>query len=365
MKVSGRRFRRHASMRCAGRSPPRRLRRAVLRARQCRHRRRMPNASRSPPRISTGSSPSPGTRASTSSWSGRKRRWCAGLVDRLDRGRHQDLRPHGRRRRARRLQGLHQGPLRQIRHPDRRLPPLHRCLEAAKAYIRDRGRADRRQGGRARGRQGRHRRANGRGGAGRRRGRAVRRTPSARPARSSSSRNSSTARRSSCLRALSTARSALMLAAAQDHKAVGDGDTGPNTGGMGAYSPGAGDDRRARRRVIAETIIRPTVAAMEAEGRPYKGVLYAGLMITAQRAEAHRIQRPLRRPGMPGADAAPQVRPAAGADRRLRRRARHLRSPLARRGGADGRDGAERLSRRLREGHRDPRPRRPPKRTTR
>ena len=73
----------------------------------------------------------------------------------------------------------------------------------------------------------------------------------------------------------------LPLASAQDHKAVGEGDTGPNTGGMGAYSPApivtkalAGD--------IMARIIRPTVTAMAAEGRPFKGVLYAGLMITAE-----------------------------------------------------------------------------------
>ncbi|MHA1569262.1 MAG: phosphoribosylamine--glycine ligase [Alphaproteobacteria bacterium] len=68
------------------------------------------------------------------------------------------------------------------------------------------------------------------------------------------------------------------LAAAQDHKAVGEGDVGPNTGGMGAYSP-APVVTEAMRATIVETIIAPTVAAMAAEGRPFKGVLYAGLMI--------------------------------------------------------------------------------------
>src|SRR5690606_32768059 len=62
--------------------------------------------------------------------------------------------------------------------------------------------------------------------------------------------------------------------AAQDHKAVGDGDTGPNTGGMGAYSPAPVVDAAAERRIMDE-IIRPTVTAMAAEGRPFKGVLYA------------------------------------------------------------------------------------------
>ena len=72
----------------------------------------------------------------------------------------------------------------------------------------------------------------------------------------------------------------LPFGAAQDHKAVGDGDTGPNTGGMGAYSPAPVVDAEAER-LIMDRIMRPTVAAMAAEGRPFKGVLYAGLMMTA------------------------------------------------------------------------------------
>ncbi len=79
--------------------------------------------------------------------------------------------------------------------------------------------------------------------------------------------------------ALVDGENALPLASAQDHKRVGDGDTGPNTGGMGAYSPApvVTED-------IAETvmqkIILPTVAGMKADGKPYQGVLYAGLMLT-------------------------------------------------------------------------------------
>jgi phosphoribosylamine--glycine ligase len=74
---------------------------------------------------------------------------------------------------------------------------------------------------------------------------------------------------------------ALPLATAQDHKPVGDGDTGPNTGGMGAYSPAPVVTPALAEEVMAR-IIRPTVAAMRAEGRPFKGVLYAGLMITRE-----------------------------------------------------------------------------------
>ncbi|MBM3513766.1 MAG: phosphoribosylamine--glycine ligase [Alphaproteobacteria bacterium] len=74
---------------------------------------------------------------------------------------------------------------------------------------------------------------------------------------------------------------AMPLVGAQDHKRVGDGDTGPNTGGMGAYSPAPIFDDAMQARVMAE-IITPTVAGMAAEGAPFKGVLYAGLMITKQ-----------------------------------------------------------------------------------
>ncbi|MHA1554402.1 MAG: phosphoribosylamine--glycine ligase [Alphaproteobacteria bacterium] len=74
------------------------------------------------------------------------------------------------------------------------------------------------------------------------------------------------------------------LATAQDHKRVGDGDTGPNTGGMGAYSPAPIMTPELIETTLA-TIIRPTVTAMAARGTPYCGVLYAGLMITANGPE--------------------------------------------------------------------------------
>lgn len=73
---------------------------------------------------------------------------------------------------------------------------------------------------------------------------------------------------------------ALPLATAQDHKRVGDGDQGPNTGGMGAYSPAPVMTPELIERTMAE-IIRPTVAEMARRGTPFKGVLFAGLMITA------------------------------------------------------------------------------------
>ncbi len=71
---------------------------------------------------------------------------------------------------------------------------------------------------------------------------------------------------------------ALPFATARDHKRVGDGDTGPNTGGMGAVSPATLVDDAMRDRVMA-TIIEPTLRGMAAEGAPFSGVLFAGLMI--------------------------------------------------------------------------------------
>jgi len=73
----------------------------------------------------------------------------------------------------------------------------------------------------------------------------------------------------------------LALAAAQDHKTVFDGDRGPNTGGMGAYSPVASFDAALEQQVM-RTIVRPTVAALAGEGAPYRGVLFVGLMLTRE-----------------------------------------------------------------------------------
>ena len=79
--------------------------------------------------------------------------------------------------------------------------------------------------------------------------------------------------------ALSDGTNVIPLAGAQDHKRVGDGDVGPNTGGMGAYSP-APVLPPVLEQVAMEQFIKPTVAAFAAKGRPYMGVLYLGLMIT-------------------------------------------------------------------------------------
>jgi phosphoribosylamine--glycine ligase len=79
--------------------------------------------------------------------------------------------------------------------------------------------------------------------------------------------------------ALCDGEHALPLGAAQDHKRVGDGDTGPNTGGMGAYSPPPVVPPAMAERIMRE-VINPTVAGMKADGHPFKGVLFAGLMMT-------------------------------------------------------------------------------------
>jgi phosphoribosylamine--glycine ligase len=79
--------------------------------------------------------------------------------------------------------------------------------------------------------------------------------------------------------ALCDGDTAIPLASAQDHKRAGDGDTGPNTGGMGAYSPAPIMTAEMNARVMRE-IVEPTVRAMKAIGAPFKGVLFAGLMIT-------------------------------------------------------------------------------------
>jgi len=79
--------------------------------------------------------------------------------------------------------------------------------------------------------------------------------------------------------AIADGQTVVPFGTAQDHKRVGDGDTGPNTGGMGAYSPAAVLTPALEARAMAE-IVAPTVAAMAAAGTPFTGVLYAGLMLT-------------------------------------------------------------------------------------
>ncbi len=82
--------------------------------------------------------------------------------------------------------------------------------------------------------------------------------------------------------AICDGRRLALLASSEDHKAVGDGDRGPNTGGMGTVSPSALiDDALAR--TILETLFVPTLRALTASGRPFQGILYGGLMLTPDR----------------------------------------------------------------------------------
>jgi phosphoribosylamine--glycine ligase len=80
--------------------------------------------------------------------------------------------------------------------------------------------------------------------------------------------------------ALVDGETAVPLASAQDHKRVGEGDTGPNTGGMGAYAPAPVLTAELQRRAMDE-IVRPTARALAEAGTPFSGVLYAGLMLTS------------------------------------------------------------------------------------
>jgi len=81
--------------------------------------------------------------------------------------------------------------------------------------------------------------------------------------------------------ALVDRETAVPLASAQDHKRVGEGDTGPNTGGMGAYAPAPVLSSELQQRAMEE-IVRPTARALAAAGTPFSGVLYAGLMLTSE-----------------------------------------------------------------------------------
>lgn len=78
---------------------------------------------------------------------------------------------------------------------------------------------------------------------------------------------------------ISDGKNVVPLASSQDHKRVFDGDKGPNTGGMGAYSPAPAITDEVFKKIL-DTAIRPVIQGLAAEGRPYKGVLYAGIMLT-------------------------------------------------------------------------------------
>ena len=111
------------------------------------------------------------------------------------------------------------------------------------------------------------------------------------------------------LLALCDGENVVPLAPAQDYKRIFDGDEGPNTGGMGSYSPVPGFGP-AEVEEIVDAVHRPVVAAMAARGVPFHGVLYAGLMIGPDGPEGARVQHPLRRPRDAGGAAAAALGPA-------------------------------------------------------
>ena len=140
--------------------------------------------------------------------------------------------------------------------------------------------------------------------------------------------------------ALVDGANALPLAAAQDHKRVGDGDTGPNTGGMGAFSPTPLVTPAVEGEVMER--IDPADGARDGARRAaVQGRALCRADADRGRTEAARIQCPLRRPGMPGADDAADERHRAGADRDARRHPEGGRSALVRRGGVVRRHGSQ------------------------
>ena len=115
------------------------------------------------------------------------------------------------------------------------------------------------------------------------------------------------------LLALCDGERAVPLAPAQDYKRIFDGDEGPNTGGMGSYSPVPGDRRASARAAIAAEVHQPIVDELRRRGTPFHGVLYAGLMMAPDGGEGARVQRALRRPRDAGGAAAAALRPGRAA----------------------------------------------------
>ena len=156
--------------------------------------------------------------------------------------------------------------------------------------------------------------------------------------------------------ALSDGERTVPLSLSRDHKRAGDGDTGPNTGGMGAFAPVAAVD--ADTEAAIWPMLERTVAAMAADGAPYRGVLYAGLMLTADGPKVLefncRFGDPEAQVVLPRLASDPAALFLACAAGRLGRTA----DPLARRSGRDGRARERRLSGPVPDGAADRRPRR-------
>ena len=149
------------------------------------------------------------------------------------------------------------------------------------------------------------------------------------------------------------------MVSSMDHKRALDHDEGLNTGGMGTVAPNPYYTPAVAERCMQE-IFLPTVAAMQAEGCPFKGCLYFGLMLTPRRPEGHRVQLPLRRPRDAGRAAPAGKRPADRDGGHNERHAGQDRCQIQRRRSGLCHLSQRRLSPRLREGQGDHRPDRGP-----
>ena len=147
--------------------------------------------------------------------------------------------------------------------------------------------------------------------------------------------------------ALTDGRTIIPLESSQDYKRAFDHDEGPNTGGMGAFSPTPSVTPELMEQVEREILV-PVIHALKRARRPFRGVLYAGLMLTNQGPEGPRVQRPVRRPGDPGRAHAAQVRPARCPRGRRRRTARHRHARVGPAARGDRRHGVRGLPRPLR-----------------
>ena len=147
------------------------------------------------------------------------------------------------------------------------------------------------------------------------------------------------------------------LLPARDHKRIGDGDTGPNTGGMGAYAPTTLVDAAMLERIMA-TILRPTARALAERGIVYRGILYAGLILTADGPKVIEFNCRFGDPGNAGRLAAPRCRSARPLrrDRAWAARRGCVYRPLAQRRVRRCRARLRRLSRRVSDRAADHRP---------
>ncbi len=143
---------------------------------------------------------------------------------------------------------------------------------------------------------------------------------------------------------LSDGRSFVPMSSAQDHKRIFDGDRGPNTGGMGAFAPSPLLTPALERQVI-DRVVSPVIEGMAAEGTPFAGFLYVGLMLTRARAEGHRVQRSVRRSGSAGRAADAGRQSGRVADGRGDRATRRCPCPIPRRAARRRGRGRARLSR--------------------